>query len=133
MRADKLCLAGLIATLEHYRKGDAPANIPVWQMIGMSLDAIAARAEAWAARVGGDVIAGQSAIGGGSLPGETLPTGLLALEPSDPDRFRVAAARADTPVIARIAEERVLLDPRTVLPGQDEALIETLLAAQGEK
>jgi L-seryl-tRNA(Ser) seleniumtransferase len=133
VRADKLCLAGLIATLEHYRKGDAPANIPVWQMIGMSLDTIAARAESWAARVGGNVINGQSAVGGGSLPGETLPTALLALEPSDPVGFASRLRRADTPVIARIAEERVLLDPRTVLPGQDDALIETLLAAQGEK
>jgi L-seryl-tRNA(Ser) seleniumtransferase len=133
VRIDKLCLAGLVATLEHYRKGDAPAHVPVWQMITMPVDAIAARAEAWAARLGGSVRHGQSAVGGGSLPGETLPTALLALDPPDPDAFAARLRRADTPVIARIAEGHVLLDPRTVLPGQDDELIETVLAAQGEK
>lgn len=132
VRIDKLCLAGLVATLEHYRKGDAPAHVPVWQMIAMPLDAIASRAENWAARVGGRVIHGQSAVGGGSLPGETLPTALLALDAPDPDGFTARLRRADTPVIARIADGRVLFDPRTVLPGQDEDLIETALAAQGE-
>ncbi|MCC7207401.1 MAG: L-seryl-tRNA(Sec) selenium transferase, partial [Anaerolineae bacterium] len=133
LRADKLCLAGLVATLEHYRRGDAPAHVPVWQMISMPLDAIAARAESWSSRLGGSVVHGQSAVGGGSLPGETLPTALLALDPGDATGFAARLRRADTPVIARIADGRVLLDPRTVLPGQDEALIEAALAAQGEK
>jgi L-seryl-tRNA(Ser) seleniumtransferase len=65
-------------------------------------------------------------VGGGSLPGETLPTALLALDVPAPDAFAARLRGADTPIIARIAEGRVLFDPRTVLPGQDDALLDAL-------
>jgi L-seryl-tRNA(Ser) seleniumtransferase len=129
LRIDKLCLAALIATLTHYRQGEALNRIPVWRMITMPIDSIRARAEAWAAQVGGVVIPGQSAIGGGSLPGETLPTFLLALapsKPSTPDALAAQLRRAPTPVITRVTGDRVLLDPRTVLPDQDADVIQAL-------
>jgi len=126
VRADKLCLAALTATLDHYRRGEAVQKIPVWQMIARPLDDLRATAERWAAALGGSVIAGESAVGGGSLPGETLPTALLALDVPAPDAFAARLRGADTPIIARIAEGRVLFDPRTVLPGQDDALLDTL-------
>lgn len=126
IRADKLCLAALVATLDHYRRGDAADYIPIWCMIARPLPEIQSLAESWAQVVGGSVIAGESAVGGGSLPGATLPTALLALDVPDADAFCAALRAADPPIIARIHEDRVLLDPRTVLPGQEVALIAAL-------
>ena len=126
VRADKLCLAALTATLDHYRRGEAVQKIPVWQMIARPLTDVRATAERWAAALGGRVVEGESAVGGGSLPGETLPTVLLALEVPAPDAFAARLREAEKPIIARIAEGRVLFDPRTVLPGQEDALLGTL-------
>lgn len=134
IRADKLCLAALAATLDHYRKGEALAQVPVWRMIARPYADIRSTAEQWVQHVGGTVIDGESAVGGGSLPGATLPTALLALDIAHPDAFLAHLRAADPPVIARIAEGRVLVDPRTVLPGQEVALIatlNTLVAGQG--
>lgn len=126
IRADKLCLAALTATLDHYRKGDALQQIPVWRMIACPYADLRATAEAWASQVGGDVIEGESAVGGGSLPGATLATALLALDVPRPDAFLADLRAADPPVIARIADQRVLFDPRTVLPGQADRLLKVL-------
>ena len=126
IRADKLCLAALAATLDHYRRGEAVAQIPVWRMIARPADDIRREARRWARRVGGQVVAGESTVGGGSLPGATLPTWLLALSVPDPDDFAARLRAADPPVIARIADGRVLFDPRTVLPGQTRDLLRAL-------
>jgi L-seryl-tRNA(Ser) seleniumtransferase len=123
IRADKLCLAGLSATLDHYRRGEALTKIPVWSMITRPLESLRAAVERWQARVGGAVIDGQSTIGGGSLPGETLPTALLALTVAHPNTFAARLRAAETPVIARVADDRVLFDPRTILPGQEDTLL----------
>jgi L-seryl-tRNA(Ser) seleniumtransferase len=124
IRADKLCLAALTATLDHYRKGEALEKVPVWWMIARRLADLEAIAQQWAAQTGGQVIPGESTVGGGSLPGATLPTALLALDVAHPDDFAAKLRAAETPVIARIADGRVLFDPRTVLPGQEAALLE---------
>ncbi|MBI4305030.1 MAG: L-seryl-tRNA(Sec) selenium transferase, partial [Chloroflexi bacterium] len=72
----------------------------------------------------------QSTIGGGSLPDETLPTFVLAIKPKVPAaEFVAALRRSDTPVIARIEEEAVLLDPRTVLPEEDASVLRVLESA----
>jgi L-seryl-tRNA(Ser) seleniumtransferase len=124
IRADKLCLAALSATLLHYLKDEAVSQIPVWRMITAQPDQLQARAEAWVGRLGlGEVVTGESTVGGGSLPGETLPTRLLALDVPGPNRFLARLRQAPTPVIARTQGERVVLDPRTVLPEQDETLL----------
>ncbi len=132
IRADKLCLAALVATLDHYRRGEHFAQIPVLRMIARPVADIQAAAEAWAAQVGGVVIAGESTVGGGSLPGAALPTALLALDVPRPQEFAAALRAQNPPVIARVAEGRVLFDPRTVLAGQDAALLAGIRAAQGE-
>jgi L-seryl-tRNA(Ser) seleniumtransferase len=62
-------------------------------------------------------------VGGGSLPGETLPTCLLALSAPNPDRLMKRLRQQGPPVIARLQDDRVVLDPRTVLPEQEEALL----------
>ncbi|HEX9012727.1 MAG TPA: L-seryl-tRNA(Sec) selenium transferase, partial [Anaerolineaceae bacterium] len=75
VRADKLCLAALSATLIHYLKDEAERAVPVWEMIALTPEQILARARRWVEVTGrGEVIEGQSTVGGGSLPGETLPT-----------------------------------------------------------
>ena len=135
VRADKLALAALAATLTHYLTDD-PAAIPVWRMIARPLDDIAAEAEAWAARLrsaGLDAATtpGESFVGGGSLPGQSLPTRVVAVTPHDvgPDELAARLRAAPTPVIARIRDGRLLLDPRTVLPGQADVLLRVLQRA----
>ncbi len=133
VRADKLCLAALSATLVHYLKGEAERQVPVWQMIARRPEDLATQAERWAETLHGrglkaTVLPGESTVGGGSLPGATLPTSLLALDVPHPEAL-AAALRAHQPaVIGRIANDRLLLDPRTVLPDQEEPLLAALLA-----
>ncbi len=124
IRADKLCLAALSATLLHYVKDEAEREIPIWRMIATPLELLKERAAAWAATLGqGEVLLGESTIGGGSLPGETLPTYLLALSVSKPDRVLTRLRQQRPPIIARLDENRVILDPRTVLPEQERDLL----------
>lgn len=137
LRVDKLTLAGLEATLQAYRRGRAMAEIPVWQMITASPEGLRVRAESWRDGLAGagltaEVIPGQSTVGGGSLPGETLPTYLLALNIPHPDASAARLRQAHLPVIGRIQQERLLFDPRTVLPEQEEALIAAIIAGAGQ-
>jgi L-seryl-tRNA(Ser) seleniumtransferase len=136
LRVDKLTYAALEATLVEYAAGRASSTIPVQRMLTMSGDAIHARASALAAAVqrlpgwNAEVVAGVSAVGGGSAPGLELPTSLIRL---DRDGASAAALeeqlRATSPaVIARIDQDRVVLDLRTVDPSQDQE-IQPLLAS----
>jgi L-seryl-tRNA(Ser) seleniumtransferase len=134
VRADKLCLAALTATLLHYLKDEALNQIPIWRMIATPLEKLQTRAAGWKdALNAGQVIHGESTVGGGSLPGETLPTALLALEIANPNRFLARLRQAPLPVIARITEDRVVLDPRTVLPEQDALLVAAVQEAFKEQ
>ncbi len=134
LRVDKITLAALEATLLHYLRGEAEREIPVWHMISMSGQAIEQRAQAWAAylRAAGvtcSVMQGESAIGGGSLPGETLPTHLLSVPLTEQLAGKKAALlrRQPTPVIARVEAGVLLLDPRTVLEAEEQVLLESLV------
>lgn len=127
IRADKLCLSGLTATLQHYLKGDAEQSIPVWRMIAARPEEIRARAENWQRRLGaGEVLPAQSTVGGGSLPEETLPTFVLALNFPRADQAAARLRKADTPLISRVQGGQLLLDPRTVLEDDEERLITIL-------
>jgi len=131
VRADKLCLAALSATLLHYLHNEATRAIPIWRMIALPLAEIETRARAWAAHWGGaaQVLDGESTVGGGSLPGETLPTKLVALSVKSPNVFAAQLRAADPPVIARVVEDKVALDPRTVLMEEESMLVEGVLEA----
>src|SRR5581483_9535972 len=84
-RIDKLTMAALHGTLVEYARGCAVQSIPVWQMIAVSLAALTDRAQRWAAAIpGAEVIPGRSTVGGGSLPGETLPTALVRMPARQP-------------------------------------------------
>jgi L-seryl-tRNA(Ser) seleniumtransferase len=133
LRIDKITLAALEATLLHYFKGEAEREIPVWRMISMGGEEIKQRAEGWAAQLRGRNInctieQGRSTIGGGSLPGETLPTWLVGMGNSE---FRMLnegelagrLRRLPVPIIARVERGMVLLDPRTVLEREEAQLL----------
>jgi len=127
VRADKLCLAGLSATLLHYLKDEAEQEIPVWRMIAAPLESLRERAQGWAGVIAESfVVEGNSTVGGGSLPGETLPTWLLAVKPPSPNRFLEKLRLREPAVIARFENDMVVFDPRTVLPEQDDALIDRI-------
>jgi L-seryl-tRNA(Ser) seleniumtransferase len=130
MRPDKATLAGVAATLGLYRAGLATSEIPVWRMIATPADVLQARADALAARVPGAAAVPLSAtLGGGSLPGETLPSFGLALAARSADRL-LAALRTGAPaVVGRIEDGRVVLDLRAVDPASDDALADALAAA----
>ena len=134
-RLDKIAMAALTATLLHYLKEEHLEKVPVWRMLSMSPEAIRSRAEAWRDVVGGsEVVASTSTIGGGSLPGDTLPTFVLKVRPRKNlgvEGLSQALRTAPTPVIGRIEDDSLLLDPRTVLPEQEPALLESLAQASG--
>jgi L-seryl-tRNA(Ser) seleniumtransferase len=129
LRVDKLTYAALEATLLEYLAGRAAETVPVQRMLSLSAEDIEARAEIVAEQLsaGGWKVAlmtGSSAVGGGSAPGLSLPTVLLAIAR---DGVTAAALEAhlrtlDPPVIARIEHDRVVLDLRTVLPEDDDVI-----------
>ena len=124
LRADKACLAGVSATLLHYLKDEAEREIPVLKMMSLTLKQVKGRAEAWAEELGqGEVVEGESTVGGGSLPGESFSTFLVSLSVDSPDRFLKRLRVQNPPIIARTTNDKILLDPRTVLPEQEGALL----------
>lgn len=123
-RPDKMCLAALVATLQHYLKGEATQAIPIWRMLASSADDINTRAIQWQNQLGcGTITAGRSTIGGGSLPEETLPTWLFTLDVLHPNAFTRRLRELQPAIIARVEEGHVVLDPRTVLPFQESDLL----------
>jgi L-seryl-tRNA(Ser) seleniumtransferase len=127
VRADKVALAGITATLLHYLKDEAEREIPVWRMISMERKQVKARAEAWRDTLGqGEVVESESTVGGGSLPGESMKTWVLALDLKSPDKFMAKMRASNPPIVARTENNRILLDPRTVFPEQDETLLSIL-------
>ncbi len=131
LRVDKMTLAALDGTLQAYRRGRAVREIPVWRMMAETEEAVQRRARHFQARltesgIEAKVIRGESTIGGGSLPGETLATFLLALDVPQTDGAAASLREAEPPVICRIQNAQLLFDLRTVLPEQEQALLEIL-------
>jgi len=134
MRVDKIRLAGLAATLIHYLKEEATAKIPVWRMISAPLGEIDRRASLWAQALGdlAQVISGETMVGGGSLPGGTLPTRLVAIggRSGKKNTAQIISQRLrlqqKVPVIGHISDDVLLLDPRSVLPEEDELVLKAL-------
>ncbi len=137
LRVDKMTTAALQATLLHFVRGEAAAKVPVWRMIAAPVADIEKRAKRWAKAIGegARVVDSESTIGGGSLPGETLPTSALAIAGSGTFLQEVARRlrTSATPVMARIDKGMLLLDPRTVEPGDDHLVVDALKDALGAK
>ncbi len=131
VRIDKIRLAGLVVTLIHYLKGEAISKIPVWRMISAPLTEIDQRARRWAQPLQGlaHVVEGETMIGGGSLPGGTLPTRLVAIGGEGKSMAQALSERLrcqKMPVVGRISGNVLLLDPRSVLPEEDEEMLQAL-------
>jgi L-seryl-tRNA(Ser) seleniumtransferase len=134
LRVDKTTLAGLQATLRHYLLSEATEKVPVWRMICQDEATLVRRARKWIRKLKGwglaaQAISGRSTVGGGSLPGETLPTRLVALAVASPDAVAARLREGEPPLIARIEDDRLVLDPRTVLPEQEATLLQLVAKA----
>ncbi len=129
MRADKLTLAGLQAVAFSYLSGDA-TTIPLWRMATAPLDALRARAESIAAAVPvAKVVDTEAVAGGGSLPGLTIPSVGVAVEV--PAAARALGRLREHDVVARIEDDLVVCDLRTVDAADDERVARALAAASG--
>ena len=132
IRIDKISLASLTATLMHYLKGEAEAEIPIWKKISARPDQIRLRAQKWkeSVQVDAEIIESKSAVGGGSLPGETLNSWSLAINSvgvSGGAQALVKRLRENVPpIIARIEGDKVLLDPRTVMEDEGDLVVDAL-------
>jgi L-seryl-tRNA(Ser) seleniumtransferase len=132
LRVDKLTIAALEATIGLYLRGDLKA-IPALRMIQMAPEEIGRRAEALAKRirsrpgVTAEVCDGESVVGGGSTPGQSLATKLVAVVPAGASAQELEALlrRNSPPIIARVERDRVLLDLRTVPENEDEEIART--------
>ena len=130
LRVDKMTYAALEGTLADYASGRAADAIPVQRMLAAGIDDLRRRAELLSATIGkasgwrAEVVDGTSAIGGGSAPGLELPTCLVAITRTglSADGLAERLRQLTPPVVARIEEDVVLLDLRTVLPSQDGEL-----------
>jgi len=132
VRIDKLTLAALEATLKQRLTGRLD-EIPVARMLHVPASDVRRRAAMWSVKleergVRTRLVGGESAVGGGSVPGRGLPTVLLSLE-GPASRIATALRHGDPPVIARIEKDACCLDPRTVLRGEDETLIDAVEVA----
>jgi L-seryl-tRNA(Ser) seleniumtransferase len=132
VRVDKLTLAAMEATLRERLTGKIDA-IPVERMLRLPAADLRRRVASWSVKledrnVETKLIDGASAVGGGSLPEHSLSTVLLALS-GPASRLAAALRRGDPPVIARIEEDACCIDPRTVLRGEDEVLIDAIEVA----
>lgn len=130
LRVDKIYYAALEATIRAYLREDFD-SIPALRMMRLTVEEIGARAEVMRAlvpQIGATIIEGHSVIGGGAAPGSTLPTQLLAitLDGINPDSVAESLRRNSPPIIARVEDDRVLLDLRTVFPEQDSVIVDAL-------
>jgi len=141
LRPDKATLAGLAETLRHYAKGEAAERVPIWRMIAATQESLRQRAGAWLdpasasaaqLRIELRLVDGESAVGGGSLPGTALPSVLLAIGGGpafEAGRLAALLRAGETPVVGRVADGELLLDPRTVDPVDDAVVARSLAAA----
>ena len=136
LRVDKMTLAALDATLAAHEAGRAATDVPVLRMIRAPIGEIRSRAEAFLSRLGEaapdlqlTLAEAESAVGGGSAPAVGVPTVAIAItHPAiRPDRMAALLRSGNPPVVARVADDRLLVDLRTVPPEDETTLLEALV------
>jgi L-seryl-tRNA(Ser) seleniumtransferase len=136
LRVDKMTLASLDAVLVIHESGRAATDLPTVRMLSASVDEVRARATAFAARVAKEapaltlaVVDGTSAAGGGAAPTAEIPTALLRVvhRAKSAQRLAEELRMGDPPVVARITEDALVLDLRTVAPEEEDALAAALV------
>jgi len=133
VRPDKLALAALADTLIHYLTQTETTSIPVWRMIAQRKGTLESRVRSWIDLLepelaGFTAMPGESAIGGGSLPGTTLPSWLLAVECPDVQRLAAYLRKHEPAIVGRISGGQLLFDARTIDPAQDNLFLSGLSA-----
>jgi L-seryl-tRNA(Ser) seleniumtransferase len=134
VRADKTTLAGVAETLRHYARGEAVDAIPVWQMIAIPMSELRNRAEAIVKAIPSrsddwEVMDSIATVGGGSLPGATLPSVALVharARGESLERLACDLRTGDPAVYPRIEDDRLLLDLRTIQASDDDRLVQAL-------
>jgi L-seryl-tRNA(Ser) seleniumtransferase len=138
LRVDKVTLAGLEATLRLYRDPErARVEIPALRLLGASASELSERALGLAAALGAQgvpcrVVEVAGAVGGGTFPEVELPSSAVEITNTSADRLARALREGDPPVVGRIVDDRLLLDVRTVLPGQEAELLRRVCEALSE-
>jgi L-seryl-tRNA(Ser) seleniumtransferase len=139
LRLDKMFIAGLESVLLFYLKGEATKKIPAWQMISAPTDVVRKRAENIKKELEkfGISIAieeSESTVGGGSLPGETIPTIAISVSSVKSANEHAKLFREQSPpIIGRIEDEKFVLDLRTIFPHQDELIIKAIKSIFSQK
>jgi L-seryl-tRNA(Ser) seleniumtransferase len=137
LRVDKMTLAALDATLVEHQERRAHERVPVLRMLAASADELRARAEAFAHALAAaapalrpELLADESAVGGGAAPTRGMATTAIALFAGErgADAMARALRAGSPPVVARVAHERVLVDLRTIAPDEESALVAALAA-----
>src|SRR5829696_50213 len=138
LRADKLCLAALEATLNEHLQGTAEEDLPTLRMLRASLPEMEVRARELAGAIRQDapdlevdVASSVARSGGGTLPVYEIPSFAVRLGGTNPEVLAAELRSADPPVIGRVGEGRLWLDVLTLLPGDEEAVVEALRHARG--
>jgi len=135
LRLDKLTIAALNATLMQYVLGRQDSGIPVWEMLRREPASLRRRARRWARAAGerGAVVRSRTMVGGGSLPGQGVETWCAAIRHADgADGLARRLREGQAPVIGRIENGAVLLDPRTVDPSDDRLVEEAVASVLSE-
>jgi L-seryl-tRNA(Ser) seleniumtransferase len=127
LRLDKLRLAALIATLTAHVRGSL-ADLPVWRALLADTHQLEERAAALATATRGEVTAGESVVGGGAAPEQTIPSPVVRIACPSPNAVAAALRRGDLPVVVRVTDDAIVVDLRTVADDCDEALARRLAA-----
>lgn len=131
LRIDKLCAAGLEATLRAHAEGVAADELPLWQMLRADPDILLARSRGLAAEIpGAEVVQDAARIGGGTTS-DALTGPVVAVAEGDPERLAARLRQGTTPVLARVHRDRLHLDLRSVPPDRDADLLALVLRALG--
>ena len=139
LRVDKMTLAALDATLLEHESGRAAERVPVLRMIHAPIEELRARASAFASALAAAapalrpvLVESESAVGGGAAPTVGVPSVAVALEAGEagPDALAAALRAGSPPVVVRVADDRLLVDLRTVHPDEEGSLLAALASAR---
>ncbi|MEO6834864.1 MAG: L-seryl-tRNA(Sec) selenium transferase [Candidatus Tumulicola sp.] len=127
LRVDKMTLAALAGTLHLYRDRASRERIPLYRMLGTTLDELRERAKPYlAAMPGSTIVESDAYVGGGALPQARIASIAIALPAARPDRLAAGLRRENPAIVARVDDGRLIFDLRTIAPEEDDTVIATV-------
>jgi L-seryl-tRNA(Ser) seleniumtransferase len=121
LRLDKLRVAALVATIESHLRGSLE-DVPSWSMLLADPAVLAERSARLAGRTGGEVVRGVSLVGGGAAPDRAVEGPVVRVPCRSPSRVAARLRHGDPPIVARVEEELLVVDLRTVDASDDDLL-----------